>query len=114
MPRFSAPRRRLRALLTMLPLLFALLPPRAVCATDISVTDDTGRTVRLQEPAKRVISLYGAFNEILLSLGLGERIIARTAADAVPSSSFTTAIKSVARMSSPASAAAMASVGRGP
>ena len=82
MPRFSAHRRRLRALLTMLPLLFALLPPRAVCATDISVTDDTGRTVRLQEPAKRVISLYGAFNEILLSLGQGERIIARTAADA--------------------------------
>ena len=82
MPRIPASYRSLPALLTVLPLLFFLFSPGAACAADISVTDDTGRTVRLREPAKRVISLYGAFNEILLSLGCGERIVARTAADA--------------------------------
>lgn len=37
--------------------------------------------VTLDAPAKRVIALYGAFNEILLALDAGDAIVARTVAD---------------------------------
>lgn len=45
------------------------------------VTDDFGRSVTLARPARRIICLYGAFNEILLALGAKNQITARTAAD---------------------------------
>ena len=38
--------------------------------------------LRLEHPARRIIALYGAYNELLLALGAGDRIVARTAADA--------------------------------
>lgn len=44
-------------------------------------TDDTGTVVELQSPARRIIALYGAFNELLLDMGMGDRIVARTDAD---------------------------------
>ena len=44
--------------------------------------DDTGHEVRLDAPAKRIIALYGAFNELLLALGAGDSLAARTVADA--------------------------------
>lgn len=47
-----------------------------------TIVDDTGETISLETPARRIIALYGAFNEILLGMGLHDRIIARTAADA--------------------------------
>ncbi len=50
--------------------------------TPIVVSDDTGHEVRLQQPARRVIALYGAFNELLLALGAGDVLAARTVADA--------------------------------
>ena len=50
--------------------------------TPIMVSDDTGHVVRLQQPARRVIALYGAFNELLLALGAGDVLAARTVADA--------------------------------
>jgi len=37
--------------------------------------------VRLAAPARRIIALYGAFNEILVEMGLTGRIVARTMAD---------------------------------
>ncbi len=51
-------------------------------ATPIIVSDDTGHEVRLCQPARRVIALYGAFNELLLALGAGDVLAARTVADA--------------------------------
>lgn len=59
-------------------LLLTTTPARA----DITVTDDTGWQVTLEKPATRIIALYGAFNEILLSMGMDSAIIARTKADA--------------------------------
>ena len=50
----------------------------------MSVTDDTGVRVELPAPARRVAALYGAFNDILLSMDMGECLIARTVADARP------------------------------
>ena len=50
--------------------------------TPIIVSDDTGHEVRLLQPARRVIALYGAFNELLLALGAGDVLAARTVADA--------------------------------
>ncbi|MDR2573041.1 MAG: ABC transporter substrate-binding protein [Desulfovibrio sp.] len=47
----------------------------------LSVTDDLGRSVTLGGPAKRVIALYGAFNELVLALDAGHCLAARTAAD---------------------------------
>ncbi len=55
-------------------------------ADDIRVTDDSGRELVLERPAKRIIALYGAYNEILAALGLEDRIVARTKADALPPS----------------------------
>lgn len=50
----------------------------------ITVTDDAGRTVRLAEPAHRVISLIPSVNEIFIALGAGDRIVARTDYDLEP------------------------------
>lgn len=62
--------------------LFALASLRAAHAAPVSIQDDDGTAIALREPARRIIALYGAFNEILLAMGLEDRIIARTAADA--------------------------------
>lgn len=69
----------------------ALLPAEARAAkpessepsdsAPIVFTDDTGATVTFAQPVKRVIALYGAFNEIFLALGAGDLLVARTAAD---------------------------------
>lgn len=69
----------------------ALLPAEARAAkpessepsdsAPIVITDDTGATVTFAQPVKRVIALYGAFNEIFLALGAGDLLVARTAAD---------------------------------
>lgn len=45
-----------------------------------------GQEVRLARPARRIVALYGAFNEILGAMGLADRIAARTAADTLPPS----------------------------
>lgn len=50
------------------------------------IVDDQGRKIVLEQPAERIIALYGAYNEILAALGLESRIIARTKADTEPPS----------------------------
>ncbi len=40
--------------------------------------------MELEAPARRVVALYGAFNDILLDMGLGDRLAARTRADIRP------------------------------
>lgn len=59
-----------------------LLWPVAEARSAVSVTDDTGWTLTLEAPARRVVALYGALNELMLSLGLESRLVGRTAADA--------------------------------
>ena len=55
-------------------------------AESISVTDDLDRKVTLKKPAERLIALYGAYNEILVDMGLERSLIARTSADKTPES----------------------------
>ena len=50
----------------------------------VEVVDDTGRTVRLEAPARRVIPLYGAFAEMLYAIGAGSAVAGRTQADTYP------------------------------
>lgn len=50
----------------------------------IEITDDFGRRVVLERPAKRVIALAGAVNETLCGMGLTGLIAARTDADREP------------------------------
>lgn len=67
----------------LLALLLTLLSTASALA-DVVAQDDRGREVRLQAPAQRVVPLYGGLTDILLALGLEQRIIARTAADDAP------------------------------
>lgn len=53
-------------------------------AAAIRVTDDAGRIVALDVPAQRIISLVPAQTDILLELGAGSRLIARTDFDTQP------------------------------
>jgi len=50
----------------------------------VSITDDFGNEIILQAPAKRIVALYGSFNEIFYAMDLGDRLVARTAADHYP------------------------------
>ncbi|MFH0959458.1 MAG: ABC transporter substrate-binding protein [Pseudomonadota bacterium] len=50
------------------------------------MTDDLDRQVTLKKPAERLIALYGAYNEILVDMGLERNLIARTSADKTPES----------------------------
>ena len=44
----------------------------------IHVVDDAGDTVRLAEPARRVVSLIPATTELLFAIGAGPLIVGRT------------------------------------
>lgn len=48
----------------------------------IEVTGSDGYAITLERPAESIVSLYGAFNEILLALDCGHLVKARTKADA--------------------------------
>ncbi len=60
--------------------LFLGAPARAA----IMFTDDGGTEIVLEESARRIVPLYGAFGEMLAAVGLERTIIARTEADQVP------------------------------
>lgn len=82
----------LRANTLPLPLLLALIAacgdggtPRDRAPADsgaVVVTDDAGVPVRLDAPARRVVSLVPSVTDVVLALGLGDRLIARTDYDA--------------------------------
>jgi iron complex transport system substrate-binding protein len=44
-------------------------------AAEIRLTDDSGRTVVLQQPARRIISLAPHMTELLFAAGAGERVV---------------------------------------
>jgi iron complex transport system substrate-binding protein len=53
-------------------------------AQSVEIVDDLGQKIVLDKPAERIIPLYGAFAEMLFSIGAGKAVIARTQADAYP------------------------------
>lgn len=54
-------------------------------AQAVLVTDDRGRDVRLNQPARRIVCLHGGLTDVLLALGKGDLIVGRTTADdAIP------------------------------
>ncbi len=61
--------------LLLLPLL--VTPARAA----VSIRDDAGQVITLAAPARRIVPLYSALGEMLLAMGCGPKIVARTAAD---------------------------------
>ena len=52
-----------------------LLAAGSAALAEISVVDDTGATVRLAQPAKRIVSLAPHLTETLFAAGAGERIV---------------------------------------
>ncbi len=46
-----------------------------VSATALQVVDDKGRSVRLDQPAQRIIALAPHITENLYAIGAGERIV---------------------------------------
>jgi iron complex transport system substrate-binding protein len=59
----------------------ALMPGPAL---SVQVVDDLGHDISLEEPAKRIIPLYGAFAEMLFVIGSEKEVVARTQADQFP------------------------------
>ncbi len=53
-------------------------------APNRAVTDDAGRVVSLSEPPRRIVSLIPAVTEVIIALGAGDRLIARTDYDTNP------------------------------
>ncbi len=86
---FSFLRRRSRRLvpLAILAVASACGPDRGApepAAAPLTVTDNTGHVVELSGPAERVISLVPARTDLILALGVADRLIARTAFDTDP------------------------------
>ena len=78
---------KIRNRLIYLLLIWLLLVTSAVVsAAEVRVTDDLGQVIALKEPAQRIISLYGAYSEILFAIGAGDRLVARTSSDKFPPS----------------------------
>ena len=42
------------------------------------IQDDRGREIALAAPPQRIVSLYGGLTEILIALGVKDRVVART------------------------------------
>lgn len=92
--RHARPRRSPGAVAAVAALMAALLPGCADPPDDarpagsgapIEVTDGVGRTVRLQAPARRVVSMLPALTDWLVAMGVGDRLVARTDYDTDPS-----------------------------
>jgi len=54
----------------------ALLLSTTLCHGEIVVQDHSGRTLRLDRPATRIVSLAPHITEMLYAVGAGERIVA--------------------------------------
>ena len=96
----TRPRRGLATVLLLSTLIFAVLGAAALvgCGSDasaggealpassapITVTDGTGATVTLQQPAARIVSLAPANTEIAYAIGAGDKMVAGTSYDDYP------------------------------
>ena len=65
-------------------LILTLIFLPTMAPAEVQITDDLGQVISLEGPARRVISLYGAYSEILFAMGLEDRLVARTRADRFP------------------------------
>lgn len=73
---------RLFSLVPLVLLLWVVVPEPVGAA--IRVVDDHGEVIVLRKPAQRIVSLYGAYSEILFAMGLGDRLVGRTRGDRFP------------------------------
>jgi iron complex transport system substrate-binding protein len=62
-----------------------VVTPR-LSAAPLEVVDDLGNSIRLESPARRILALYGAYNEIIAAMGMEDRLVGRTHADMEPPS----------------------------
>ncbi len=76
--------RRLKKLLLFVLFTVCTIPFFVSPAVSVEITDDLGQKISLQQPAHRIIPLYGAFAEMLFSIGAGDFVVARTQADNYP------------------------------
>src|ERR1700688_1512139 len=53
-------------------------PPRASRPAILEVTDETGRTVRVPQPVRRIVSLAPNLTETLFALGAGNLVVGDT------------------------------------
>ena len=53
-------------------------------SSDLTVTDPTGRTVTLEAPARRIVSMIPAVTEWVVAMGAADRLVARTDYDDQP------------------------------
>lgn len=53
-------------------------PSEAADGSAVEVVDAAGRTVRLAEPPRRIVSLVPSASETLMALGAGDRLVGRT------------------------------------
>ena len=74
-------------LLSFLTLLWVALLPGPAMALEF--TDDSGRTIKVERPFTRIISLYGAHTENLFALGLDQEIIGVTRHEVFPPQALT-------------------------
>lgn len=47
----------------------------------VSIRDDSGWDVTLEQPAQRIVALHGAFNDLILAMGMDKRLVGRTQAE---------------------------------
>jgi iron complex transport system substrate-binding protein len=71
-------------------LVFTFASSQNASGTDL--TDSSGNTIHFNRPFTRIISLYGAHTENLVSLGVEKEIIGRAADDDYPASITTTPV----------------------
>lgn len=73
-------------IITILAMLLAGCAPAASAPQAITLTDGLGRTVTLDKPAERIVSLAPSATEILFAVGAGKQVIGRDSFSNFPES----------------------------
>lgn len=73
-------------LITILAMLLAGCAPAASAPQAITLTDGLGRTVTMDQPAERIVSLAPSATEILFAVGAGDQVIGRDSFSNYPES----------------------------
>ena len=72
--------------ITILALMLAGCAPAAAVPQAITLTDGLGRTVALDQPAERIVSLAPSATEILFAVGAGDQVVGRDSFSNYPES----------------------------